>query len=138
MKRIVLYIIVACLFSGCGGRGLAIKENIFGNYFLVARDDVGQLSLAYHETGIESIYGIVIAQTVFAVGYNEHYIIVKQHPDGDKQITNYYILPIKKGMDWGTKNGLIGPLTLEQFNEKRIALNIPDGLNFTIEKANLK
>ncbi len=41
-------------------------------------------------------------------------------------------------MDWKTKNGLIGPLTLDQFNEKRKELNIPDSLKFAYENEDLK
>jgi hypothetical protein len=41
-------------------------------------------------------------------------------------------------MDWRSKNGLIGPLTLDQFNAKRKELNIPDDLTFTKEIEDLK
>lgn len=34
-------------------------------------------------------------------------------------------------MNWRTKNGLIGPLTQEEFTEKRKELNISDSLTFT-------
>jgi len=34
-------------------------------------------------------------------------------------------------MNWKTKNGLIGPLTLEEFKEKRKELGIPDSVTFT-------
>lgn len=35
-------------------------------------------------------------------------------------------------MNWGDKNGMIGPLTQQQFNVKRVELNISDRLEFTI------
>ena len=124
-----------CLFSACG---LIIKENFFGNYFLTAPDTEEQLALSYHDINDKDNYPTLIEETVFAVGYNETYIIVQQHPGRNKRVTNFYILPIKKGMDWKTKNGLIGPMTLEQFNEKRRTLNIPNELKFTIEKEDLK
>jgi len=141
MRNKALYLIILGLFSSC--MGLAIKENIVGNYYLVATDVDEDLSLSYHEPADGDNYGTFISATVFAVGYNEKYIIVKQHPrtfpnPPNKGITNFFILPLSKGFNWRTNNGLIGPLTLEQFNAKRKELNIPDGLKFTIVKDNLK
>lgn len=139
MIRSVSYLIILLAFAGCSG--LAIKEKIIDNYYFIAADDGEGCILSYHESkwtdffgGVN--YGGLIDATVFAVGYNDKYMIVKQHPrtfpnPPDKTITNYYILTLKKGMDWRSKNGLIGPLTLEQFNEKRQELNIPDEVTFT-------
>jgi hypothetical protein len=135
MKNITLYLLVLIGLSSC--EGLAIKENIFGNYYLVAADIGEDLSLSYHEGTLSDVLGGVnydglIEPTVFAVGYNDKYIIVAQHPNiYDRKITNYFILPIKKGMNWRTKNGLIGPLSLTQFNAKRRELGISDELTFT-------
>lgn len=41
----------------------------------------------------------VVGPTVFSLGYNDSFIILKQHPIGDndvinKSITNYYIIPL--------------------------------------------
>lgn len=128
-----------CLLSGCiGGLGFVTEDHILGNYYLVAPDDDIQLSLSYHEPSDGDNYGTFIIGTVFAVGYNEKYIIVKQHPNNNRNVTNYFILPLIKGFNWRTNNGLLGPLTLDQFNEKRKELNIPDSLKFTIVKDNLK
>lgn len=141
MKYKLLLFLILCLLYGC--IGVAIKENIFGNYYIVATDIDEDLSLTYHEPIDGDNYGIIIQATVFAVGYNEKYIIAKQHPRAfpnppNKSITNFFILPLSKGFNWRTNNGLIGPLTLEQFNTKRKELNIPDSLKFTIVKDNLK
>jgi hypothetical protein len=141
VKKAILYLIIFSLLSGC--MGLAIKENVVGNYYLIATDVDEDLNLSYHEPADDNNYGGIIEATVFAIGYNDEYIIVKQHPrifpnPPNKAITNFYILPIKKGFDWRTKNGLIGPLTEVQFKEEEKKLNIPIGLKFTIEKENLK
>ena len=141
MNRKLLYLLFLCLLSGC--MGFAIKEKIVGNYYLIANDVDEDLSLSYHEAADGSNYGDVIKATVFSVGYNEKYIIAKQHPRAfpnppNKNITNFFILPLSKGFNWRTNNGLIGPLTLEQFNAKRKELNIPNSLRFTIVKDNLK
>ena len=141
MKKTILYLSILMLFFGC--QDLAIKEKIIENYYLVAADDSEGTILSYHDSSDGNNYSGIIEATVFAVGYNDNYMIVKQHPcvlphSPDKKITNYYILPLKNGMDWKTKNGLVGPLTLEQFNEKRKELNISDELTFTKEIEDLK
>lgn len=141
MKFNFLFLLVFSLLIGC--QGVAIKEKIEGNYYLIATDAEEDLSLTYHEAADENNYGTIINATVFAIGHNNEYIIAKQHPRNfpnppDKSITNFFILPIKKKFDWKTNNDLLGPLTLEQFNEKRKELNISNDLKFTIIKNNLE
>ena len=99
--------------------------------------DVGEdLALCYQEHVDDSNYGTVIGATVFALGYNSKFIVVKQHPRTfpnlpNKEITNYFILPIKRGFDWREMNGLMGPFTRKQFRNERDALHIGD-IKFTI------
>ena len=138
MKRIVLYLLILNCITGCGG--FAVKEKIIDNYYLIALDETEQMSLDYIEEEYSDILGgtnypTIINSTVFGVGFNDKYMIIEQHPrvfpyPCDKSITNYYILPIKKGMNWRTKNGLIGPLSKDQFNQKRKELNI-ENISFT-------
>ena|SRR3982750_2229886 len=141
--RSIILFAIAWLAQGCiGGFGFVYKEHLFGNYYLIETDEV-QMSLSYHAPEDGSNYGGVIPETVFAVGFNEKYIIVKQHPRSfpkhpDKKITNYYIVPVTDGFNYRTMNGMCGPLTLNQFSEKRIELGIPDSLNFTKEFEDLK
>jgi hypothetical protein len=142
MKTILYITFILIFLSSCvGGLGLAVNERITGNYYLVAADDIEQLSLSYHTEDMEDIYGTVVGETVFAVGFNNHYIIVKQHPNidfkVDKTITNYYILPLKEKINWENINGLMGPLRFNEFNQKRKELNIED-LEFTINYKDLE
>jgi hypothetical protein len=134
MIRILLFIIIVMVSTGCGG--LAVKEKIVENYYFVAGDDPAGTFLSYHESSDGNNYSGIIEATVFAVGYNNNFMIVKQHPrkfpnPPDKSITNYYILPLKEGMDWRSKNGLIGPLTKSEFIKKRKELGVPNNLTFT-------
>jgi len=108
-----------------------------GNYYLVAPDLDEQTSLSYHDPKDSLVYPSIIEATVFAVGYNKNYIIAKQHPNGDKHITNYFILPVKSGFNWKDNNGLLGPLTLNQFNQKTLELNIKS-IQFTIDYKDLE
>jgi len=133
------------MFTGCNG--LAIEEKIIGNYYFVAADDGEGCSLSYHKARRGDFLGGfnyvgIIGATVFAVGYNDKYMIVKQHPrifpnPPNREITNYYILSLKDSMEWQNKNGLIGPLTLELFNQKCKDFNILN-IYFTNEIKGLK
>lgn len=124
------------LLSCSGNMGFAYQEKIVGNYYLIAIDNIDQCGISYHKPSDGPDYGLIITETVFAVGYNNNFMIIKQHPrtwpsPPNKKITNYYILPIKNEMNWRTNNGLIGPLTEGEFIENRKKLQIPETLSFT-------
>jgi len=130
----LIYAFVLCAFISCKG---VSEEQVIGNYYLVAMDYVKEeTSLSYKLEDGNSVG--VVDKTVFAVGFNDNYIIVKQHPSNNRTITNYYIVPIYKESTLSPEKGLIGPLTLEQFNEKRKELNISDKVTFTKEIEDLK
>jgi hypothetical protein len=131
MKTISCLIAVSVLITSCIDiGGFAVKKNIINEYYyLIATDDPDDLSLDYSADKGDSDFGTVIGATVLAIGFNDKYIIVKQHPKTiedtpHKKTINYYILPLKEGMNWSNNNGLIGPLTIDIFNEKRKELNI--------------
>ncbi len=137
----LLLIITFELIQSCGG--LVYNEHLFSNYYLTATDDEDDMSLSYHAAKDGSDYGTIVPATVFAIGYNSNYFIIKQHPritpnNPDKKITNYYILPIKAEFNYRSMNGLIGPITFEQFQIKRHELGIPDSLTFKKEFEDLK
>jgi len=120
MNRFFLFFALL-LFLSCNS---GVRKNFLGNYYIVAPDLDEQTALSYHEPSDGLAYGDVIGATVFAVGYNKAYIIAKQHPNGDRHITNYFILPVKKGFNWKNNNGLMGPLSLNQFEQKQLELHI--------------
>jgi hypothetical protein len=131
MKKYIILAFILCLFS-CS-LGFAENQHLFGNYYLTATDVEEQMSLSYQVS--DSGYAGIIEETVFAVGYNKEYIIAKQHP-ANKEITNYYILPIKNG-DLPKNEDLIGPLTQKEFEQKKEELKIKN-LDFTIVYKNLE
>lgn len=77
--------------------------------------------------------GGVVEPNVFAVGHNEDFIIVKQHPTNgyeggyqmDTTITNYYIVDMNFKVHQGIEEA-IGPLTREQFDSLRIEYQIQE------------
>jgi hypothetical protein len=119
------------------------NKKLTDKYYVNSLDEDVDMSISY-EIG-EGAYIDVVKATVFAFGYNDDFIIAKQHPiekalkKGEwKATTNYFIIPIKNPISQSKDLNVLGPLTLEQLNEKRQELAIPDNLNFTEEFENLK
>lgn len=133
MRINIFYSVILLALIGCV-EGFELKEKIIGNYYLTAVDNPIDCALSFRESN-GSNYTMIIDATVFAVGFNDKFIIAKRHPFNQRTITNYYILPLKRVWD---NKGLIGPLTFEQFNMKRKELNIPGGLTFTKVLVDLK
>ena len=122
---------ITLLFQNCIGD--AYNKDLNAGYYLLAIDVKEDMSLGFQDKG--SGFGI-IEPTIFAVGQNDKFIIVKQHPQVspnriNKKITNYFIIPlIEKFSKFPDKN-IYGPLNLEEFKQKKEILNIKN-LNFTI------
>ncbi len=134
MKKVIMGLIVSLIIAGCG---TSVEfRRVVSNYYLIATDDLEQLSLCQQYSSNSSSYPAIITETVFAVGYNTHYIIAKQHPNEhgealNKNITNYYILPLDTPINSGTLKPLIGPLDSATFDIKRNELGIKD-IKFTV------
>ena len=76
---------------------------------------------------------------VSSVGYNSDYIIARQHPqkegfysEPDYSTTNYFIIDIEEN-EKGYKQGVIGPLSKEEFDSKLNELGLLNEIKFTIE-----
>jgi len=67
---------------------------------------------------------------VFAYGWNDDFIIAKQHPNPDDfgsvetDITNWFIIEVATGE-------VYGPLTEQEYIDLREKLGVPDSLTFT-------
>jgi hypothetical protein len=99
-------------------------EKLIGPYFLGDIDVTEQMSVFY-DLGDGSGIGR-IGPTVFSVGWNDRYIVAKEHPNGDKRITNFYYLEIARDSKYADpKQSVTDPLTKVEFLEKQKALNLP-------------
>ncbi len=112
--------LVACL-AGCG---FVHDEHLTGPYRLVAVDTPEEMSICYTLEKNDCIGRI--PDTVFSVGWNERFIIAKQHPSNNKATTNYFILEIARDSKFAEPNeSVTGPLSKSEFEEKLISLGSP-------------
>ena len=138
-NKAFVFIVFILFFIACDGLN---HKHIVGRYSLVSLSKEGQ-ALGYLVKD-SSIYVCVVSECVFAIGHNEQYIILKQHPvkfstpPPNKKITNYYIVLIYSAYTDFPEKGVIGLLTLEQFNNKKNELHIPDSLSFSIVNKDLE
>jgi hypothetical protein len=121
LKSKLLTIVMAVfIFVGCD----AHHEKLIAPYLLVAPDTLEQTSLSY-DLGDGNSIGRVDS-TVFAVGWNEHYIVAKQHPKNNRTVTNFYYLEISKdSKNADPTNSVVGPLTETEFIKKQTELKLP-------------
>lgn len=123
---IVLGTLVAC-------QDLSTKH-VTGEYYLVVIDVKDDMHLSYSLDKSGGSVGVV-GPTVFAIGYDDSFIIAKQHPrmefKTDKSVTNYYIVPLKFKVHKSPDENRIGPLTKTEFEAKRKELRVSDNLKFT-------
>ncbi|HMF70097.1 MAG TPA: DUF3997 domain-containing protein [Flavitalea sp.] len=131
MKALCYLLMSLYLFIQFGCIGVAHNEKLIKNYFLGAFDIDEELSLQAVDS---SGYAFdVVPATVYAVGFNDEYIIAKQHPlqnPENKSVTNYFIVPIGKPPKSYEHHELWGPLTIAEFEAKRKEL----GINFEFSK----
>ena len=109
------------LVSGCG---FVHDEHITGPYRLIAVDVDNQMSISY-DLGDESAVGR-INETVFAFGFDERFIVAKQHPNGDRSVTNFFYLDMTKDSNYADPtDSVTGPLTEKEFESEAKLLNLP-------------
>jgi hypothetical protein len=125
--KIIITLVLANIFFSCNGVN---KNQIIGRYFLVSFDTNESMSIGFEVDTDGNTVG-VIEETVYSVGNSDKYIIAKQYPNRNKSIVNYFIIPIYKEFTYSPEKGLIGPLSLNQFEVKRKELKIS---NLTFDK----
>ena len=118
-----LAFVVACSLSGCGlfDSGVEWRD---GPYELLWIDVSYQTSLDYDFGRNGGAIGLV-DWTVFAVGSNDRYIVVKQHPDGNKAVTNYFVVDKSRALPTDPTRAVLGPLTQSEFSAKARSIKLP-------------
>jgi hypothetical protein len=125
ITKIILTLIGILTLNSCWNNP-GESELIIGNYFVEWNDLVANRAIV-EKTEKDSPYSSgIISDYVFAVGNNSDFIIAKQHPYlNELTVTKYFIIDIKK-RESGKNNSVIGPLEKEEFDKKRIELNISE------------
>ena len=125
----------AALFAISGvltGCGFVHDERLTGDYRLVAVDVLEQMSVSRSLPGGNAIGRI--DETVFAVGWNDRYIVAKQHPANDRNVTNYYYLDMSRDSAYADPNqSVTGPLAEAEFKRHQAELKLP-GFRRTIKQ----
>ncbi len=129
-KKYLFLTALCAICHGCGGIGFAYQKKLPGKYGLIACDTMPQMALCEIDPDGSGL--TVVPQTVFAVGWNKHFIIAKRHPptgmainEIDKTKTEFYILDV-------TAEKLYGPFDEDKFNKQRESLGVPATLKFTL------
>jgi len=121
IRKIISLSIFISLFYGCLPPS---RINIKGRYF-IDTDDFGRY-LGYQVDNQENSI-ILVDEYVFAAGYSDKFIVAIQHPkkrDGMSIDSNYYIVPFHSNFTYFAQDGIIGPLTLKEYNIKKDELKI--------------
>ncbi len=122
MIRLSLYFITAFCFVGCG---FVHDEEIVGPYRLIAVDTDSQMNVSY-DSGDGSAIGR-IPETVFSIGYNQKYIVAKQHPNNNRAVTNFFYLDTSKDCVYANpEDSVVGPLTDHEFSVVSVKLGLPE------------
>src|ERR1041384_2335642 len=134
MTRLAIHSFLAtialALFAGCGN-GLSLDQYWRSErYVLLAIDARGQMNLSFDE-GDGTALGLV-GPTVFSIGADDKYIVVKQHPSKDtfgafdRSITNYFVVERTTSPSFADRQkGIRGPLTKEEVEKLAASLPLP-------------
>src|SRR5258706_11123606 len=115
-----LFAAIAVL-TGCG---FVANEDIDGPYRLVAVDVMDQMNVCYGLGDGNCIERI--PRTVFAVGWDNSYIVAARHPENDKSKVEYfYIDRAVDGLHVDPPTAVKGPFDSYSFEQERQRLALP-------------
>lgn len=95
-------------------------------YALVAKGAASQMSLAFtDDVPSAKIEDVIVRPTVFEIGADERFIVLKQHPaldskgtKYDRTVTNYFIVKrTQSSSEVDRQQGLFGPMQQHEFTE---------------------
>jgi hypothetical protein len=68
----------------------------------------------------------LVEPRVFAVGWDGHYVVAKQHPDGNRSITNFFVIDAARESPRAELSDVVsGPLTRDKFEQLSRELHLP-------------
>lgn len=126
MGRLGVFLLVTISLigtTGCPFVGFAYEDEVAADYRVVGLERLEDVRIERGDAGQ------VVAPMVFAYGWNDDFILAKQHPvrdwpKVDTGTTYWFIIEVQSGK-------VHGPLMEEQYVELRQALGIPLDLTFT-------
>lgn len=114
------FLLLAAFLSGCifdSGEVWRDKPYVVGWI-----DTSENLTLRYEVE--EGEVGRVEAK-ISAIGSNEKYVVVKQHPLSNQVTTNYYVIDRAKDSKYADTKAVLGPFTESEFEKKKSELQLP-------------
>ena len=126
-SRLVSFTLAMISVAGCGWLWLDTYWRS-ERYVLTAVDTLGQMSLDF-DLGNGTAIGLV-GPTVFSIGSDDRYIVVKRHPGNsfgefDRAITEYFVVKRVDGDFEARKRVVQGPLTSAAFTQLVDQLSLP-------------
>ena len=123
-------IVAVVLICGCDGLSLDTYWRS-ERYVLLAIDAKSQMNLAF-DLKNGTVLGLV-GPTVFSIGADDKYIVLKQHPatdqfasSVDRSVTKYFIVERSQSPEFRDQEKRVrGPMEREKFEQLVVSLSLP-------------
>ncbi len=122
--------------------GFVYKQHLTGNYYLIAVDTKDDMDVCYHRQTDDALYIGITGASVYAVGYDDDFILVKAYralrdsmdislQRYDKNTTEYYIIPVNNTQEaWEAQENKFRAFSKKDFEVKRRELGVSDDITF--------
>ena len=140
MKIVIsLFFLWLPLMQSCG---FVYKQHLTGNYYLIAVDTKDDMDVCYHRQTDDALYIGITGASVYAVGYDDDFILVKAYralrdsmdislQRYDKNTTEYYIIPVNNTQEaWEAQENKFRAFSKKDFEVKRRELGVSDDITF--------
>ena len=140
MKTVIsLFFLLLPLMQSCG---FVYKQHLTGNYYLIAVDTKDDMDVCYHRQTDDALYIGITGASVYAVGYDDDFILVKAYralrdsmdislQRYDKNTTEYYIIPVNNTQEaWEAQENKFRAFSKKDFEVKRKELGVSDDITF--------
>lgn len=136
---IALFLLLVPLLQGCG---FVYERHLTGNYYLIAVDTKEDMDVCYHPQKDDAPYTGITGASVYAVGYDDDFILVKAYrafrdsmglslQRYDKNTTEYYIIPVNNTQEaWEAQENKFGAFGKQGFEVKRKELGVSEDIVF--------